>query len=372
MCSVANRERTVIPHSKPSIGPTEEQAVLDVLRSGQIAQGSVVARFETQMAEYLGLQGGVAVNSGTMALELALRALHIGEHDEVIVPSYVCSAPWQAVTRVGAKPVLADIDAETMNLDPASARRAITSKTRAILVPHLFGLPADLDALQQLGLPLIEDCAQTLGATVGAGRVGTVGTLTVCSFYATKLLCAGEGGMVLSNDTDLLGRIRQFREYDERPSLTLGSSNLKMTDLHAALGCAQLQRLPDFIAKRRRIAETYRQALTETPADKRLSLPSVPPGRTHVYFRYVTRVKSEASGSEAMDTLLAQLHADGVQARRPVFRPLHQYLGHKGFPASEEAYRTALSIPIYPAMTDEDLHRCISLIREVCREVGRT
>jgi dTDP-4-amino-4,6-dideoxygalactose transaminase len=365
----------VIPHSKPCIESVDEQAVQDVLRSGQIAQGPAVARFEQQMAEFLGLQGGVAVNSGTMALELGLRALHIGEHDEVIVPSYVCSAPWQAVTRVGARPVLADIDPETLNIDPASARRALTTKTRAILVPHLFGLPADLNALQQLGVPLIEDCAHTLGATVGGQQVGSVGTLTVCSFYATKLLCAGEGGMVLSNDRALLDRICQFREYDERPVLTLGSSNLKMSDLHAALGCAQLRRLPDFISRRRRIAEAYRQVLTETRAGERLIGPSVPRGRTHAYFRYIVRLKTDAPGVDTVDLtdkLLTRFHAAGLQARRPVFRPLHQYLGHKGFPVSEGAYRTALSIPIFPAMTEEDLQHCLAAIQEVCGEIDRT
>ncbi|MEX5213613.1 MAG: DegT/DnrJ/EryC1/StrS family aminotransferase [Nitrospiraceae bacterium] len=364
----------MIPHSKPSLEPVDEEAVMDVLRSGQIAQGPMVARFEQQMGEFLGLQGGVAVNSGTMAIELALRALHIGEHDEVIVPSYVCSAPWQAITRVGARPVLADIDPETLNIDPASARLALTTKTRAILVPHLFGLPADLDALQQLGVPLIEDCAQTLGSTVGGQRVGSVGTLTVCSFYATKLLCAGEGGMVLSNDTTLLEHIRQFREYDERPVLTLGSSNLKMSDLHAALGCAQLRRLPEFISRRRRIAEAYNRALPINPAGQRLIGPTVPPNRTHVYFRYVLRVKSDAPSVEAADPAdawVARFHAAGLQARRPVFRPLHHYLGHKGFPASEDAYRTTLSIPIYPAMTEETLRRCLAIFREVCGEIDR-
>ncbi|HSE59361.1 MAG TPA: DegT/DnrJ/EryC1/StrS family aminotransferase, partial [Nitrospiraceae bacterium] len=217
----------------------------------------------------------------------------------------------------------------------------------------------------------------TLGATVGGRPVGSVGTLTVCSFYATKLLCAGEGGMVLSNDSALLDRIRQFREYDERPVLTLGSSNLKMSDLHAALGSAQLARLPEFIARRRRIAEAYWQALAGTPTGERLIGPPFPPGRTHVYFRYVVRLKadgpcgSSAATVDLTDSLLARFHAAGLQVRRPVFRPLHQYLGHKGFPASEEAYRAALSIPIYPAMTGEDLQRCLATIQEVCGEIGR-
>ncbi|MEK7762248.1 MAG: DegT/DnrJ/EryC1/StrS aminotransferase family protein, partial [Nitrospirota bacterium] len=231
---------TMIPHSRPSIDQEEIRAVTAVLQSGHLAQGAVVERFERGMAAYFGVVGGVAVNSGTMALEVALRVLDIGPGDEVILPSYVCAAPWQAVQRVGAQARLVDIEPETFQIDADLARAAITSKTRAIIVPHLFGLPADLTALTSLGLPIIEDCAQTLGALEQGRAVGSVGTLTVCSFYANKLLCTGEGGMVLSNDSVLLERARALREYDGAPSLNPLASNLKITDLQAAVGLAQL------------------------------------------------------------------------------------------------------------------------------------
>lgn len=183
---------TLIPHSRPSLGPEELRAVTEVIQSGQITGGPVVAQFERGMAAYIGLQGGVAVSSGTVALELALRALGVGHGDNVILPSYVCSAPWLAVQRVGAQARLVDINPITYNLDPHKVRKARTSRTRAVIVPHMFGLPADLTSLQALEIPLIEDCAHTLGAMEQGRAVGSVGTLTVCSFYATKLLCTGE------------------------------------------------------------------------------------------------------------------------------------------------------------------------------------
>ena len=158
--------------------------------------------------------GGHLRNGGAGGV---LRTLGIGPGDEVILPSYVCAAPFLAIQRVGAMPRLVDINLDTFNIDPAAARQAPTAKTKALIFPHLFGLPADLTALERLGIPIIEDCAQTIGATERTRPVGSVGLLTVCSFYATKLLCAGEGGMVLSRDESLLERARRFREYDETP-----------------------------------------------------------------------------------------------------------------------------------------------------------
>ncbi|MEK6632610.1 MAG: DegT/DnrJ/EryC1/StrS family aminotransferase, partial [Nitrospirota bacterium] len=277
---------TMIPHSRPSIDRGEIRAVTEVLRSGHLAQGAVVERFERGMAAYLGLAGGVAVNSGTMALEVALRVLGVGPGDEVILPSYVCAAPWQAVQRVRAQARLVDIEPETFQIDADLTRAAITSRTRAIIVPHLFGLPADLTRLAQLGLPLIEDCAQTLGATEQGRSVGSVGVLTVCSFYANKLLCAGEGGMVLSDDPVLLARARALREYDGAPSLNPQATNLKMTDLQAAIGLAQLNRLPELLERRVSLARSYREALAGSSA----ILPVVPAGRSHVYYRFVVRL----------------------------------------------------------------------------------
>jgi perosamine synthetase len=344
---------TMIPHSRPAIGQEDFRATTEVLRSGQIAQGPWVERFERGMAGFFGLQGGVAVSSGTAALELALRALRIGAGDEVIMPSYVCPAPWLATQRVGAQATLVDIDLNTFNIDPLAACQAVTNKTRAIIVPHLFGLPADLTALERLGIALIEDCAQTLGATEQGRPVGTVGRLTVCSFYATKLLCAGEGGMVLSNEGALLERVRSLREYDGAPTLDPSSCNLKLTDLQAALGLSQLGRLSTFHERRSLLGAAYREALSSKAA----VCPSVPSGRTHGYYRFTIRLPHLRTDPEGLLGLISRLEQQGIHCRKPVFRPLHRYLDQSGFPNSDEADRTALSIPLYPDLTDDEVRQ---------------
>jgi len=344
---------TMIPHSRPSIDEEDLRATAEVLRSGQIAQGPYVERFERAMAGFFGLRGGVAVSSGTASLELALRALRIGPGDEVIMPSYVCSAPWLATQRVGAQARLVDIDLSTFNIDPLAVSRVVNDKTRAIIVPHLFGLPADLTALERLGIPLIEDCAQTLGVTEQGRPVGTVGQLTICSFYATKLLCTGEGGMVLSNEGTLLDRVRSLREYDGTPTLDPSSSNLKLTDLQAALGLSQLGRFSNFLERRWFLAATYREALSLKTA----FLPSVPPGRTHGYYRFTIRIPHLRADPDGLLGLIRTLEQQGIRCRKPVFRPLHLYLGQSGFPNSDEADRTALSIPLYPDLTDKEVQQ---------------
>jgi dTDP-4-amino-4,6-dideoxygalactose transaminase len=342
---------TMIPHSRPSIGPEEIRAATAVLQSGHLSQGTAVGQFERRLAHYLGAAGGVAVTSGTAALEVALRALEVGPGDEVILPSYVCAAPWLAVQRVGASARLVDIESETLLLDPAAVRRAATANTKAIIVPHLFGLPADLTELERLGIPMIEDCAHTLGAMEQGRGAGSVGRLTVCSFYATKLLCTGEGGMVLSRDRSLLERMRRLREYDGAPSLDPVSTNMKMTDLQAAMGLSQLEQLPSFLARRQALAQEFRAALAGAP----VILPAVPAGRSHIYYRFVVRLPHRRAARLGLGETIARFEQEGVQCRKPVFRPLHRYLGLDGFPASDEAERTALSIPLFPALTDEEV-----------------
>jgi len=350
----------LIPHSKPTIGEKELPALADVLRSGQVAQGPRVEAFERGMAAWLEVQGGVAVSSGTVALELALLALGVGPGDEVILPSYVCAAPWLATVRVGARPRLVDIEPDTYAIDPAGVEKALTPRTRAVIVPHLFGLPADLTRLQGLDVPLIEDCAQTLGATEQGRQVGGVGQVAICSFYATKLLCTGEGGMLLSNDAAVLEKGRALREYDQKPKLETAAYNRKMTDLQAALGIQQLAQLQFFLARRATIAVRYQAAFAQTG----IILPSIPEGRTHVFYRYVVRMRSSR---RSLDDVLARLERRGVQCRRPVFCPLHRYFDLEGFPESEQVMASALSVPIYPSMTDEEVTRTI---HSVCEEVS--
>ncbi len=335
-----------IPHSRPTLGEEDHQALAEVLRSGVIAQGVRVARFERDVATMLGLRGGVATSSGTAALHLALLALHVGEGDEVLLPTYVCSAVLHAVRAVGAVPRLVDSDPVSFNMDADAARKACSPRTKALIVVHSFGLPAELQALKELGLPLIEDAAQALGARCHGRPVGSIGEAAVLSFYATKLITTGEGGMLLSNDERLLSVGRDLREYDQKED-DRARFNYKMTDLQAALGTAQLERLAGFLTRREAIASLYRQRLQPFP----LQPPFAPSSHARIYYRYVVK------GPRPADHYLGKLQALGVEARRPVFRPLHRYLGLEGFPGADEAWEKAVSLPLYPSLSDEEAER---------------
>jgi dTDP-4-amino-4,6-dideoxygalactose transaminase len=341
-----------VPHSRPQITAADVRAVARVVRSGRLAQGTEVAALEGEVGRFLGLPPGVAVSSGTAALHLALAGLGLGPGHEVILPSYVCVAPLHAIEYVGAVPRLADVDPRSYNLDPADVRRRMTRRTRAIIVPHLFGLPADLDALLELGVPLIEDCAQALGVTYRGHPVGGVGAAGILSFYATKLLTTGEGGMILSRDPRLLGRLRDLRDYDERRRHAL-RYNYKLTDLQAALGRSQLARFPSALARRAAIAARYRRAWASLP----IRLPEPDGLRTHAYHRFVAALPGRAT------TAARKLHALGVTARLPVFQPIHRTLGLAGFPGSEEAWRHALSLPLYPGLTLREQAQVVRAVR---------
>ncbi len=341
----------VIPHSRPTLGETEAEAVAAVVRGGWIAQGNQVAAFERAMAKVTGQAQGVAVSSGTSALYLALVALGIGSDDEVVIPSYVCTALWHAVRLTGAKPVLVDIEPATYQPSPQAVARALTRRTKAVIVPHMFGLPADVVTMKSHGIPLIEDCAQTLGVTVRGTPIGGTGELAVCSFYATKLLTAGEGGMVLGRDESLMSRVRALRQYDEQDVLDQ-AFNYKMTDIQAALGLCQVARLESFLARRRAIAARYHDAVRQVG----LMPPSAASGLEHGYFRYVVRLP------KPVDPALDRARALGIGCRRPVFRPIHRYRGLSGFPGTDAAWERALSIPLYPALTDHEVDRVVDAL----------
>ncbi|MGH7277512.1 MAG: DegT/DnrJ/EryC1/StrS family aminotransferase, partial [Candidatus Rokuibacteriota bacterium] len=270
----------MIPHARPTLSDADAAEVARVVRGGFIAQGPEVEAFERELAVRFGVAATAAVSSGSAALELALRALGVGAGDEVVVPTYVCDALHHAVTRCGAMSVLADADAETLSLSPEDAKRRLTARTRCVIVPHAFGLAVDLDPFLAFGLPIIEDCAQTVGATVRGRPVGAAGRCAVGSFHATKLLTTGEGG-VIAGEEALVARVRDIRDYDEHEDLT-PRFNYKLTDLQAALGRSQLARLDAFVARRRAVAARYRRALRGLPC-------RLPPeaGERHVYHRFV-------------------------------------------------------------------------------------
>ncbi|MBI2877243.1 MAG: DegT/DnrJ/EryC1/StrS family aminotransferase [Candidatus Tectomicrobia bacterium] len=365
----------LIPHSRPTLGEEEIEAVSRVIRSGRIAQGEEVSRFEQEMAQRLGVGGGVAVSSGTAALHLSLLALEVGPGNEVILPDYVCLSVLDAVRQVGATPVLADIDPVGYNLAAPGLSQQVTPRTRAIIVPHLFGLPADLAELLSLGIPVIEDCAQALGARYQDRPVGSFGQLAVLSFYATKVIATGEGGMVLSPSAALLERVRDLRGYQDQDDDRV-RYNYKMTDLQAALGRVQLRRLDAFLSRRRAIARRYTEAL----APLGVTLPWEDPSRQPIHHRYVIGLREEGStgplrGEESpgenagsppakVERFLAACLQQGVCCCRPVYRPLHYYLSVPALPHSAEAWRRNVSLPIYPLLEEAQVDRVIQVVKE--------
>jgi perosamine synthetase len=341
----------VIPHSKPLLGAEEAQAAAEVIASGQVAEGPVTAAFEREIAARLGCAHAVAVSSGTAALHLVLAAMGIGAGDEVIVPSFVCTALFHAAAATGAAVVPADIDPRTLNLDPADARRRLSPRTRALVLPHMFGRVADPGPFLELGIPLVEDCAHALGARIARRPAGSFGHAAVTSSYATKLIATGEGGSVATASGELAAAVRDLKQYDRRP-LDRARYNCKFTDLQAAVGRAQLRRLDAFIGRRREIAARYGSALGPP-------LGSDGDAGEHIYFRYVV---DAGVGAEA---LIRRAARAGIVCERPVHTPLHRLMGISGFPATEAIWRRSVSIPIYPALTESEVQRVVAVLTDI-------
>lgn len=323
--------RQPIPHSATTIGDSEIEAAGRVLRSGKLSQGAEVAAFEEECASFVGRRFAVAVNSGTSALHLALIALGVEADDVVAVPSYGCASLITSIQLQRANPVLCDVE-DSLNLDP----RAVPEACSVSILAHLFGAPGELPAGN-----VIEDIAQSIG-----GDTGRKGIVAVTSFYATKLLTTGEGGMTFTDDEAIAAAVRDRRDYDNRDEF-VQRYNYKLTDLQAAIGRVQLRRLPDFIRRRQTIAGMYNEAFHALPV-------AIPEPAGHVYFRYVIR-------TDRRDALEAHMATRGVEVKRPVYRPAHHYLGGE-FPNAERAHRECLSLPIYPSLIDDEVRHVIDSV----------
>jgi perosamine synthetase len=267
----------------------------------------------------------------------------------------VCSAPLHAVYHSGATPILVDVDPTNGNIDSEDLTKRLTSKSKAIIAVHLFGLPANVREISALGLPVIEDCAQALGAELASRKVGTFGRVAICSFYATKIITTGEGGMLLSSDPDLLARSRDLRDYDKKEDLRL-RFNYKMTDLQAALGRSQFQKLESFLGQREELARVYNEQLATLPC----TLPSAQEGR--IYYRYVVSIEGN------IPELIHKLSIMGIEVARPVYRPLHLYFDLEDYPGAEMAWKSHLSLPIHPSLTSQDVHRVCHALQQALKE----
>lgn len=345
-----------ISHSRPFLDRDELESLERPVLGGYLAEGEETCSFQREFADFVGRRYGVAVSSGSAALHLALLALGVGYGDEVIIPDYVCTALLNAVNLTGARPVLCEPDPESFNVSVESIRHLITSRTKAVIIPHMFGLPAPVDGISKLGIPLIEDCAQTLGTTIKGRQVGSFGAASIFSFYATKFITAGSGGFIATDDEKIAEIAGDLKKYDQKDDYHQ-RFNYQWTDLQAAVARVQLSRIEWFVERRRNIARKYFEALK--PFRKRVIFP--PDDSRHVYFRFVIRTGIGAQ------KIITQCEYEGLQARKPVFKSLHCYLGlpDSEYPLSVKCEAEAVSIPIYPALTDNEVEKIELILHRV-------
>ena len=373
-----------VPFHRPSFDDRELKAIEEVLRSGWITTGERTREFERRFAEYVGATHAVAVNSCTAGLHLALAAEGIGAGDEVITTPYTFVATVETICYLGARPVFVDVDPATRNIDPAAIEAKITPRTRAIVPVHIAGLPCDMDPILELaaarGIPVLEDAAHSLPASYRGRRIGSISRATAFSFYATKNLTTAEGGMLTTEDADLAVRYRRLSLHgitaDGWKRYRLGGKwfyevvemgyKYNLTDIAAAMGLVQLDKLDAFDARRHEIARAFREKLSDLPD---LALPVEPEHVRHAWHLYIVGLTAKARVSR--ETLIERLTERGV-GTSVHFIPAHlhpyyaSHLGHRrgDFPRAEAAFECAVSLPLYPAMTDEDVDYVAAAVRE--------
>jgi perosamine synthetase len=363
----------VIPLARPVIGDAEEQAVLEVLRSGQLSLGPRLAEFETRFAERVGARHASAVSSGTAALHLALRAVGVTDGDEVITSPFSFVASANAIVFERAKPVFADIDPVTLNLDPDAAAAAITGRTRALLPVDIFGYPADLEAFERHGLPIVEDACEALGGRYADGTpIGSRSHPATFAFYANKQMTTGEGGMITMGSAEHKERVDSERNQGRAPNMDwldhdrLGF-NYRLSDIACALGIAQLDRLDDLLAGRTRVAQLYREALAESP----VALPCADAGQAvRGWFVFVVQLPHGID----RDSTIEALRARGVQSK-PYLPAIHlmsyyrEAFGHREgeFPVCEDVAARSVALPFFPEMSEGQVAQVAEALTAVSR-----
>lgn len=351
----------MIPISKPILGASEKDAVLQVLDTGMLVQGPRTEQLEREFVQATGAKYAVAVANGTAALHLALLAHGIGAGDEVITSPFTFIASVNSILFCGARPVFADIDAATFNLNPAQVEEKITPRTKAILPVHLYGNPCDLDAINAIAarhnLIVIEDAAQAIGATYKGQTIGSFNT-TCFSLYATKNVMCGEGGMITTNDETIARQCRLLRSHgmERRYYHDMLGYNLRLSDLHAAIGVAQMTQLAEFTTRRRAHAEFFNQHI------EAVITPRAQAGYGHVFHQYTVRVNH----GRARDAAVKQLNEAGVGTGIFYPVPAHQQkhicelgLGNVSLPVAEQMAREVLSLPVHPLLNSDDLEKIV-------------
>jgi perosamine synthetase len=341
----------VIRLAWPDLGEEELAAVAEVFETGQLTMGPKVGEFEEELARACGVEHAVAVSSGTAALHLAVLALGLGEGDEVIVPAYTFPATANVVALCGARPVLADVDPETMNVRPEAVADAVTERTRAVFAVHLFGRPArweDITAVVPEGVDVLEDAAGALGARRGGRLCGGLGRLGCLSFHPRKIVTTGEGGAVTTNDGELAEAIRSMRHHGWRGTdLPAPGLNYRLPDVLCAVGSSQLGRLESLLVERERLAAAYTERLAGV-----VETPAADPGDRHGLQAYVVQL-------DRRDEALDALHEAGIQAQIGTYalHRLSAYRDQGSFPGADASYERALALPFHNRLTDDDVER---------------
>lgn len=360
--------------AKPKLIGNELQYVTDCIESGWISSaGEYVNRFETAFAQRMQVAHASACCNGTVALHLALLALGIGPGDEVIVPTLTYIASANAVVYCGATPVFVDVEADTMNMSPECVAKAITTRTKAIIAVHLYGHPADMDALKAIcdpyGIRIVEDAAEAHGAMIGDRVTGSFGDLATFSFFGNKIMTTGEGGMVTTNSPDLDGYVRLFKGQGQDPHrrywFPVVGYNYRMTNVAAALGLGQLETLDVHLADRRRVGDAYDQLLR---GHDLITLPATRDGYTNVRWLYTVVIDERSKLSR--DDLMAAMADSGIETR-PVFYPMHHlppYLdASTRMPVADRLSAQGISLPTHGYLDDDQLERISETLRTLVR-----
>jgi len=374
----------LLPYGHQCIDEDDIKAVVDVLRSDWLTTGPKVAEFEKRFAEMVGAKYAVAVNSGTAALHAAAFAAGIGPGDEVITTPMTFAASANCVLYCGGRPVFADVEADTLLLDPSSVESKVSPKTKAIIAVDYAGQPCDYDALKKLsdehGLILIADACHALGATYKNRKVGTLADMTVFSFHPVKHITTGEGGMVVTDNPDFAVKLRAFRNHgitaDHRQREADGSwfyemaelgYNYRLPDINCALGLSQLKKLDKFVARRRQIAALYDSAFADMPALSPLAQRDDRKSSYHLYVVRLNLSKLNASRQQVFGALRAENIGVNVHYIPVYWHPYYNKLGYgKGLcPVAEKAYEEIVTLPLFPAMSDRDAGDVIKALRKV-------
>ena len=354
-----------IPVAKPLIERDDIRSVVKVMKSGGLAQGPQVSKFEKEFSKFVGNRECVAVNSGTSALHMALLALGVGTGDEVIVPSFTFAATANSVALTGATPVFVDIDAKTYNIDPKLIEAAITPKTKAIQVVHLYGLPADMTSIveiaKQRNLLIIEDAAQAHLASINSQPVGTFGDAAIFSFYPTKNMTSGEGGIAVFAQADpaRIARLLRNQGMEKRYQNEVVGFNLRMTDIHAAIGISQLNKVEKWTLTRQENTEFLNSKIENAIT------PFTPNGFKHVYHQYTIRIKN---GRDAFASKLNELGIGNSVYYPTQVHKLPSFNRTIDLIHTQNATEQVLSLPIHPSLSKKDLNRIASAVNKIGEE----